>query len=64
MFDSRYLVPTTKPVEMTNNLLFKEETFYSFNPNACNLGHKLFHNHIRQQTKDISPERVGNPEKK
>ena len=64
MFDSRYLVPTTKPVEMTNSLLFKEETFYSFNPNSCNLGHKLFHNHIRQQTKDFEPERVENTEKK
>tara|TARA_B110000046_G_C12995188_1_gene399734 strand:+ start:1469 stop:2014 length:546 start_codon:yes stop_codon:yes gene_type:complete len=64
MFNSSYLVPTTKPVEMTNNLLFKEETFYSFNPNGCNLGHKLFHNHIRQQTKDIEPQRVGSLKKK
>ena len=37
---------------MTNELLFKEENFNSFNPNKCNLGHKIFNNHIRQQTKN------------
>lgn len=53
MFNSNYLVPTTKPVEMTNQLLFKQEEFSPFNPNQCNLGHKMFYNHIRQQTKNI-----------
>jgi len=54
MYNASYLVPTSSPVEMTNSLLFKEERFSSFNPNQCNLGHKLFNNHTRQQTKDIS----------
>ena len=52
MYDSRYLIPTTNKVKMTNNLLFNKESFNSFNPNKCNLGHKIFNNHIRQQTKN------------
>ena len=38
---------------MTNQLLFNEEQFNAFNPNQCNLGHKIFYNHIRQQTKNV-----------
>ena len=53
MYNSNYLIPATKPVRMTNNLLFKKEDFNPFNPNQCNLGYKLFDNHTRQQTKDI-----------
>ena len=64
MYNANYLIPTTKPVEMKNHLLFKEESFYSFNPNSCNLGYKVFNNHIRQQTKDMKPEIVENKEKK
>jgi hypothetical protein len=40
-------------VRMTNNLLFKQEQFNTFNPNECNLGYKLFNNHTRVQTKNI-----------
>ena len=53
LFSAHYLVMNSNPVNMTNNLLFKEEVFSSFNPNKCNLGHKVFNNHIRIQTKDI-----------
>ena len=38
---------------MTNNLLFKKAQFNAFNPNQCNLGYKVFNNHIRVQTKNI-----------
>jgi hypothetical protein len=67
MYDSRYLIPTTIKVNMTNELLFKEENFNSFNPNKCNLGHKVFNNHIRQQTKNtdyFKKEKVEKTEKK
>ena len=47
-------IKTSNQVRMTNNLLFKKEKFNTYNPNQCNLGHKLFHNHIRQQTKNMS----------
>ena len=53
MYNANYLIPTSKPVNMTNKLLFKKENFNAFNPNQCNLGYKLFDNHTRQQTKDI-----------
>jgi hypothetical protein len=51
-------------VQMTNNLLFKKEQFNSFNPNECNLGYKMFNNHIRVQTKNIelSSENTENTE--
>ena len=58
MYNAKYLIPATKPVEMTNNLLFKKENFFAFNPNKCNLGHKIFNNHIRQQTKDMDFEKI------
>ena len=53
MYNSNYLIPASRPVKMTNNLLFKKENFNPFNPNECNLGFKLFDNHTRQQTKNI-----------
>ena len=53
MYNSNYLIPSSKPVKMTNKLLFKKEDFNPFNPNECNLGFKLFDNHTRQQTKNI-----------
>ena len=49
-----------KPVRMTNNGLFKKERFNSFNPNKCNLGHKLFNNHMRQQMKNVELESQNN----
>ena len=39
-----------------NSITFENgstEQFSAFNPNQCNLGHKLFYNHIRQQTKNV-----------
>ena len=53
MYNSNYLIPASRPVKMTNKLLFKKEEFNPFNPNECNLGFKLFENHTRQQTKNI-----------
>jgi len=53
MYNSSYLVPTTKPVAMTNKLLFKTPRFKTHNPNKCNLGHKVFHNHTDQQIKNL-----------
>ena len=67
MFNANYLIPASRPVDMTNKLLFKKEQFSAFNPNQCNLGHKLFYNHIRQQTKNIqltSENTVETPVKK
>ncbi len=52
MFNSNYLVKGRNEV-MTHNLLFHEQNFKPFNPNNCNLGHKLFNNHIRQQIKNV-----------
>jgi len=46
----------SKPQKMTNTGLFNNEQFNSFNPNKCNLGHKLFNNHIRQQMKNVKLE--------
>lgn len=54
MFHSKYLTHTSKPVTITNHLLFKKEHFMPMNPNQCNLGHKVFNNHIRQQMKNVS----------
>ena len=53
MYNANYLIPSSKPVKMTNKLLFKKEDFNPFNPNECNLGFKLFDNHTRQQTKNL-----------
>ena len=53
MYNANYLIPASKPVRMTNNLLFKKTQFNAFNPNQCNLGYKVFNNHIRVQTKNI-----------
>jgi len=52
MFNSNYLVKGRNEV-MSHNLLFREQSFNPFNPNNCNLGHKLFNNHIRQQIKNV-----------
>ena len=53
MYNANYLIPASNPVRMTNNLLFKKTQFNAFNPNQCNLGYKVFNNHIRVQTKNI-----------
>ena len=49
-----YLAQTTKPVKMTNELLFKHQQFKPFNPNPCGLGYKLFNNFTRQQTMNLT----------
>ena len=58
MFCNKYLIQGHPPVNMRNhNLLFKEERFNAFNPNSCNLGHKVFNNFMRQQIKDVDLEK-------
>ena len=54
LYNANYLIPASRPVRMTNTLLFEQTSFAPFNPNTCNLGHKLFNNHIRIQTKNVS----------
>ena len=54
LYNNLYLAQTTKPVKMTNNLLFKQEKLNSFNPNPCGLGYKLFNNFTRQQTMNLT----------
>ena len=57
MFCSKYLTTAHPPVNMgSHGLLFKEEQFNSFNPNSCNLGHKVFNNFMRQQIMDVDLE--------
>jgi hypothetical protein len=53
MYNNRYLTHTNKPVYMTNQLLFNEERFNSFNPNMCNTGYKLFNNYTRVQIRNL-----------
>ena len=53
MFNSRYLTATNKPVNMTNQLLFKKENFAPFNPNMCGTGYKLFNNNTRVQIRNL-----------
>ena len=53
MYNAQYLTHTQHPQNIRNNLLFKQENFNARNPNTCNLGHKVFHNHIRQQMKNV-----------
>ncbi len=53
MYNSSYLVADSRPVHMTNQLLFNEQQFNSFNPNTCNTGHNLFNNHTRVQIRGL-----------
>lgn len=53
MFDNRYLSKTTRQVKMTNPYLFTKTTFAPFNPNTCGIGHKLFNNFTRVQTRGL-----------
>lgn len=57
MFCNKYLTQNHAPVNMrSHGLLFKEEKFSAFNPNTCNLGHKVFNNFMRQEIKNIDLE--------
>lgn len=53
MYNSSYLVAGSRPVQMSNQLLFNQEHFSPFNPNTCDTGHKLFNNHTRVQIRDL-----------
>lgn len=48
---------TRQENKQTHPLLFRRENFMPFNPNPENLGHNLFNNHSRYQTKNVR----GNP---
>lgn len=53
LFNSQYLVRKDKPDYITNQLLFQNQTFSPFNPNTCNIGHKLFNNSTRIQIRNL-----------
>ena len=53
LYNNSYLTPNIKKTKMTNELLFKEEKFNSFNPNACNIGNDRFYNNTRVQVKNL-----------
>ena len=53
LYNNNYLTHTNKPVHMTNQLLFNQERFNSFNPNMCNTGYKLFNNNTRVQIRNL-----------
>ena len=53
MFNADYLTQTKKPTDVKHYLLFEQYNFNPYNPNSCNLGYKVFNNHIRQQIKDV-----------
>jgi|TARA_B110000858_G_C17766019_1_gene457096 hypothetical protein len=55
LFNNSYLTQTSKPVTMTNQLLFSQEKFECFNPNTCNIGNNTFNNPTRVQVKDCKP---------
>tara|TARA_B100000674_G_scaffold480169_1_gene479433 strand:+ start:280 stop:804 length:525 start_codon:yes stop_codon:yes gene_type:complete len=56
LFHNSYLIPTGKR-PYRPSLVEKQEKFKKFNPNKCgmetNLGGNMFHNHTRQQTKNL-----------
>ena len=52
LYNTQYLTPNIPTVKMTNNLLFKQESFAPFNPNTCNIGKNIFNNNTRVQVKD------------
>jgi hypothetical protein len=39
--------------QMTHSLLFKQHQFHKFDPNINNIGHQLFHNHTKTQTRNL-----------
>ena len=53
LYNNRYLTQTSRPVRMTNPLLFKQEQFAPFNPNLCGTGHKMFNNFTKLQVRDL-----------
>lgn len=56
LYNTSYLTPNVQKTKMTNELLFKQEKFNSFNPNGCNLGQDIFHNNTRVQVKNLKPQ--------
>ena len=55
LYDTSYLTPPIEKSRMTNQLLFRQETFNTFNPNTCNIGNKTFNNNTRVQIKNYKP---------
>jgi len=54
LYNSQYLVKKDKKDYITNQLLFHSQTFDAFNPNTCDVGHKLFHNATRTQIRNLN----------
>ena len=64
LFNNSYLTQTSKPVTMTNQLLFRNEAFNPFNPNMCNIGNDTFNNNTRVQVKNYKPSVIEKSKKK
>ena len=62
MYNTKYLTYKQNEDFIGHNLLFKENTFDLFNPNECNLGNNLLHNHTRQQLKNVKSFNPNNNE--
>ena len=60
MYVNKVVTSPENQVQMTNQLLFKEETFAPFNPNPCGLGNNMLYNHTRQQVKNLGNIHKGN----
>jgi len=54
LFNNSYLVEQDKQQVMTNQGLFQQEQFAPFDPNTCNIGHKLFNNFTRYQVRSLN----------
>ena len=54
LYNSQYLVKKDKRDYITNQLLFQNQTFSSFNPNTHDIGQKLFHNATRTQIRNLN----------
>ena len=67
MFHNEYLIPSNKR-PYKPSIVENIESFNRFNPNKCgmgiNLGGNMFHNHTRQQTKNLKFKSPENNNKK
>ena len=64
LYNTSYLTPPIEKVKMTNQLLFRNETFNPFNPNMCNIGNDTFNNNTRVQVKNYKPSVIEKSQKK
>jgi len=60
LYNTSYLTPPLNKTKMTNELLFKQETFDPFNPNMCNTGRDTFNNNTRVQIRKHKQVKIQN----